>query len=296
MVRIISLLILVFFSTPSFGATIYQWVDAKGAYNFTDDYEKVPSAYRNQVHSRKMEDIPQIGLPRLPSTSAPAPRIEEVEKDILGLGEEWWREKVNPWEKQLEEASENYKATNKEFLDESDNLILRRYGSHQQFKSTILGMSRIREERAQYEAKVKEAEEVLEKISREAQELGADPGWLGGASTSGQRTFLSTAEMDTGGGDEAWWKERALAQREQVKEAVESYEKVYNEYSKEAEKLGPSRFGGLSLTQYQFTSNRLETLRSEMVRYRYQINEATEKLKRILTEAEESKVDPDWLK
>jgi hypothetical protein len=271
-------------------------VDNNGTYNFTDDHEKVPSAYRNQVRVKKMEDFPEMAPPALLSTPKAAPQKEEVKKDILGLGEEWWRDKVRPWEGQLGEGSENYRAANEEFLNESDKLILRKFGSHQQFKSTIIGMDRIREERVKYEAKVIEAEEMLEKISREAEESKADPDWLTGASTPGQRASLYTAEMDIYGQDEAWWREKVLTQREQLKEAVENYEKVYKEYSKEAEKLGPSRFGGLSLTQYQMTSGRLDILKEEMAKYRLQISEATETLRKLLKEAEESKADPDWLK
>ena len=282
--KAILLLILLFFFSPSYGATIYQWVDNNGTYNFTDDYQKIPSVYRNQVHLKKMEDVSEMGPPALPSTPKAAPRKEEVKKDILGLGEEWWRDKVRPWEGQLGEASENYEAANQEFLNESDKLILRKFGSHQQFKSAIIGMDRIREERAEYEAKVIEAEVMLQKISREAEESKADPDWLTGDSTPGQRASLYTAEMDIYGQDEAWWREKVLTQREQLKEAVENYEKVYKEYSKEAEKLGPSRFGGLSLTQYQMTSLRLEILKDEMAKYRVQINKATETLKKLLEE------------
>jgi hypothetical protein len=294
--KAILLLILLFFFSPSYGATIYQWMDNNGTYNFTDDYQKIPSAYRNQVHLKKMEDVPEMGPPALPSTPKAVPRKEEVKKDILGLGEEWWRDKVRPWEGQLGEASENYRAANQEFLNESDKLILRKYGSHQQFKSTILGMDRIREERAKYEAKVIEAEVMLQKISREAEESKADPDWLTGASTPGQRASSYTAEMDIYGQDEAWWREKVLTQREQLKEAVEKYEKIYEEYSKEAEKLGPSRFGRLSLTQYQMTSGRLDILKDKMAKYRLQISEATEMLKKLVKEAEESKADPDWVK
>jgi len=293
---ILLLLILLFFFSPCYGATVYQWVDNNGIYNFTDDHEKIPLAYRNQVRVMKMEDFPEMAPPPLPSTPKAAPQKEEVKKDILGLGEEWWREKVRPWEGQLREASENRQAANQEFLNESDKLILRKFGSHQQFKSTIIGMDRIREERAKYEAKVIEAEEMLEKISREAEELQADPDWLTGVSTSGQGASLHTAEMDIYGQDEAWWRQKVLTQREQVKEAVGNYEKVYKEYSKEAEKLGPSRFGGLSLTQYQMTSLRLDILKDEMAKYQLQINEATETLKKLLEEAEESKANPDWVK
>jgi len=293
---ILLLLILSFFSSPCYGATIYQWVDDKGTYNFTDDYQKIPSLYRNQAHLKKMEDFPEMSPPALASTSRAAPQKEEGKKDILGLGEEWWREKARPWEGQLREASENYEAANEEFLNESDKLTVRRFGSHQQFKSTIIGMDRIREERARYEAKVIEAEAMLEKISREAEESNADADWLTAPSTSNQRASVYAAEVDIYGQDDPWWRQKVLTQREQVKEAVENYEKVYKEYSKEAEKLGPSRFGGLSLTQYQMTSLRLEFLKDEMAMYQLQINEATETLRKLLEEAEESRADPDWVK
>lgn len=293
---ILLLLILLFFFSPCYGATVYQWVDNNGTYNFTDDHEKIPPVYRNQVRVKKMEDFPEMAPPVLPSTPKAAPQKEEVKKDILGLGEEWWKEKVRPWEGQLREASENCQAANQEFLNESDKLILRKFGSHQQFKSTIIGMDRIREERAKYETKVIEAEEILKKISTEAEELQADPDWLTGDSTSGQGASLHTAEMDVHGQDEAWWRQKVLTQKEQLKEAVVNYEKVYKEYSKEAEKLGRSRFGGLSLTQYQMTSLRLNILKDEIAKYRLQINEATETLKKLLEEAEKSKANSDWVK
>ena len=288
--KLISLLILLFFFSPSYGATVYQWVDNKGTYNFADDLEKIPSAYHNQVRVKKMEDFPEMVPPAFPSTPKAAPQQEEVRRDILGLGEEWWREKVHPWERQLQEASRNYEAANEEFLKESDLLILRKFGSPQQFKSTFIGMNNLKWERAKYEAEVIQAEEMLEKISREAEELGADPGWLTGASTSGQRAFLNIAEMDVYG-EKEWWAEKVLAQREQVKEAVEKYEKVYEEYNKEAEKLGPSRFGGLSLTQFQMTAIRLEALKDEMAKYQLQVSEATQTLKKLLKEAEEANPD-----
>jgi hypothetical protein len=281
---ILLLLILLFFFSPCYGSTVYQWVDNNGTYNFTDDHEKIPFAYRNQVRVEKMEDLRAMAPPALPSTSKAVPQKEKVKKDVFGLGEEWWREKERPWEGQLGEASENYQAANQEFLNKSDELILRKFGSHQQFKSTIIGMDGIRKERAKYEAKVIEAEEMLEKISREAKESQADPDWLMGVSTSGQRASLPTGEMDIHGQDEAWWKQKVLTQREQLKEVVGNYEKVYKEYSKETEKLGPSRFGGLSLTQYQMTSLRLDILKDEMVKYRLQINETTETLKKLLGE------------
>ena len=278
---ILLFLILLFFFSPCYGATVYQWVDNNGTCNFTDDHEKIPLEYRNQIRAKKMEDSPEMAPPLSPKV---APQKEEVKKDALGLGEEWWKEKERPWERQLSEASENYETANQEFLNKSDNLILRKFGSHQQFKSTIIEMENIREERARYKAKVAQVEKMLEKISREAEESQVDPAWLTGVSTSGKRASLDTEEADIHGQDGAWWRQKVLTQREQLKEAVGNYEKVYKEYGKEADKLGRSTFGGLSLTQYQMTSLRLDVLKEEMARYELQINEVNETLRKLLEE------------
>ena len=86
------------------------------------------------------------------------------------------------------------------------------------------------------------------------------------------------------------------AGRQKLKEATENYEKAYDNYSKKIEELSPSRFGRLSLTQYQMFSNRFDFLSSEMARYQAQISEANESLNKLVKEAEESKANPGWLK
>jgi hypothetical protein len=175
--------------------------------------------------------------------------------------------------------------------------MLRKYGSHQQFKSTILGTDRIREERTKYEAKIIEAEGMLKKISREAEESKADFHWLTGASALGQAASSEIAEKKTNTyeGDEAWWRKKLLTQKQQLQDAIENYEKAYVEYSKNVETLDPSRFGGLSLTQYQMASYRLDILNNEMARSRVQVTEVIERLKKLVKEAEEYKVNPDWI-
>jgi len=295
MVKAISLLAIFLTFSPSFGTTIYQWVDRDGVHNFTDDYERIPFAYRNQVHSRVVEDTPEKESPPTPRATS---QKEKMKRDIFGLGEEWWREKVQPWEGQLKEASENYQIKEEEVLEESKTLIIRKFGSHQQFKSTILGMERLREERARYEARLIEAKEALKRVSKDAEESGAEPEWVTGGSKLQQPASLKAEGITTDayGRDEAWWRGKVLTRREQLKEAVENYEKAYEKYSKSIEELGPWRFGRLSLTQYQMFSCRLDAINSEMTGYEAQVAEASERLKKLLKEAEESKVNPDWVK
>ena len=42
-------LILLLFISPAYAHTFYKWVDEKGAVNYTDEYNNIPSAYRDRV-------------------------------------------------------------------------------------------------------------------------------------------------------------------------------------------------------------------------------------------------------
>jgi tetratricopeptide (TPR) repeat protein len=265
-------------------AEVYQWTDDKGTIHFTDDYSNIPLSYRQQLKVEKRMGFQEEETPLEPQKQAQTEPYRQ---------EEAWGGDVSPLKKQLNEASENYELTNKEFLGESSNLIVRKFGSHHQFKSTILRMDRIKEERSKYEAQIIEAEEMLEKVTKQA-----DPGGL--TDDSGPRLMASLfqEEMSTDiyGRDGAWWRSKVFDQREQLKKAVEDYKKAYEDYSENVEKLGPSRFGRLSLTQYQMFSCRLEILSNDMTRLQVRMTEANELLKRLLKEAEESKANPEWLK
>ena len=279
-------------------AEVYKWVDDKGTIHFTDDYGNIPSAYREQHKVEIREDIQEEKASSEPRKIIPGSKEERAKTDVYRQEEEWWRGRARPWEQQLKEASENYELTNKEFMGESGQLILRKFGSRQQFKSTFIRLDSIKEERSKYEAQIIQAEDMLEKISRAAEESKVDLDRGIGVLTSYQSDSSGTAEIerDIYGSNEAWWRQKLPTVREKLKDAVQNYRKAYEEYSKNIEKLGPYRFGGLSLTQYQLNSCRLEFLDNEMGRYQAQINEANEMLKKLLKEAEESKANPEWVK
>src|SRR4030042_3176132 len=85
-----------------FGQEIYQWVDEKGTVHFTDDFSQIPGKYQDQVKKKKTPDEPtpssSIKSPR--DKARPAPDAADVEKkDILGRGEDWWRDKAMEWRK-----------------------------------------------------------------------------------------------------------------------------------------------------------------------------------------------------
>jgi hypothetical protein len=57
-------------------------------------------------------------------------------------------------------------------------LSRRRFGSPTQYKMNIIELDKVREEKEKYQAKISEANAMLENLSKEAQESKADPAWL----------------------------------------------------------------------------------------------------------------------
>jgi hypothetical protein len=278
-------------------AEVYQWIDDKGTIYFTDDYSNIPPSYQEQHKVEIRRDIQEERTPLERQKIIIRSKGEEAKTDLYRQDEAWWSARERPWNHQLEEASENNKLASKELLEESGKLILRKFGSHQQFKSAILGLEKIKEERSKHEARIIEAEGMLEKLSRGAKESRADLDWLISVLTPRQASSsdIRKIERDTYGRDEIWWRQKLFEVRGKLEDAVQNYEKSYEEYCKNIEKLGPSRFGGLSLTQYQMTSLRLNSLNDQMTKYQDQIAEVKEILEKLVKEAKETKADPAWL-
>lgn len=169
----LTFLTLIVFVLPAHGATIYKWVDKNGVINFTDDYEKVPPLYRHQVQKEEEEDV-QKPVPPAPSSRPPPPPIEE-ERDIYGRGEAWWREKVHPWKEKLREAKENLDRLRQEYSDKTATMAQKGLVSRARYQTET---NKYNEEKAKYEAQITEANEMLEKLSKEAKESKANLDWL----------------------------------------------------------------------------------------------------------------------
>jgi hypothetical protein len=171
-------LILLIFSAPVHAVTIYKWVDKEGVVNFTDDVSKIPPAYRNQIETEERKDAKGEEPPPPPRAGTRQDDPQKIKKDIAGRDETWWREKVRPWKEKLKEATEKYEAAEKRYTEKSDELSRRRFGSPTQYKMNIIELDKIREEKEKYQAQISEANEMLGKLSKEAQETKADPAWL----------------------------------------------------------------------------------------------------------------------
>jgi len=172
---ILSIFMVLFLVSGINAATIYKWVDEKGVIHFTDEYENVPAAYRDQAKKETVEDSPKVATP--PPSRAPS-RKEEVSAGPLGQNEAYWRDKVRPWKEKLAEAETKSENANAKYMEKSEQLSQRRFGSRTQYKMDIIELDRLNVERKKYGTEMNEANEMLKKISREAEEAGANPEWL----------------------------------------------------------------------------------------------------------------------
>ena len=180
MKRILVPLILLGFASYVYPAQIstYKWVDEKGVVNFTDDYNKVPPAYRDRVEVERRMEAPQVTTS--PQVQAPPQPVEERSTDILGRGEVWWQERARPLKEKLKEATEKYENAHNKFIKKAEEVSQTNfYGrSRSQTKWDVMDMNRLREEEKKYEVQVTEAKEMLERLTKEAEGAKADPEWL----------------------------------------------------------------------------------------------------------------------
>jgi hypothetical protein len=155
-------------------------VDKDGVVNFTDDLEKVPPSYRDQVKVEERKDAKEESGPLSTEAAPPSGKEDEVIRDKYGLTEAWWRDKVRPWREKLKEATEKYEEAQKNFTKKSEELSQTSFPgrSRSQTKWDAMELNRLNEEKKKYEAQMAEANEMLEKLKKEAEETKADPAWL----------------------------------------------------------------------------------------------------------------------
>jgi len=266
------LLILLAFTVPANGATVYKWVDEKGVVNFTDEYKRVSPAFRNRVET---EEYIEEEAPSALSQSTTPKIDEEVRTDIYGR---------DFWEKQLDEATSNYEKVREELLKEGERLVWHRYGGKTQYQMFTAELPGISERLEAYREQMIEAKAMLDKFTKETQEI---------EDARGKRAV--SPKKDIYGRDETWWKEKVRPWKERLKEATQNYEKACEAFVKRVEGLGPFMFGRLSLTQHQMISSRLTELSGRMAEYQTQISEAKSMLTKLSGEAKETRADPAWL-
>ena len=176
MKKVYILMILLMFFSHAYAATIYKWVDKEDVVNFTDDYNKVPSEYRDRVETEIRGDTAKGEI--LTPLQTPLQESEETKTDLYGRDEAWWRDKVRSWKDRIKEATSNYESAQKKFIEKEGELSRIKFGSKSRHRIIIREMDQLKEEMTRYEAQIAEADEMLEKLSREAKETKANPNWL----------------------------------------------------------------------------------------------------------------------
>lgn len=104
------------------------------------------------------------------------------------------------------------------------------------------------------------------------------------------------ARKDRNGQDEAYWRGKVRPWREFLKAAEANYEKAHDRFMRKAMEFSAKRFGSWSKTQYKLHILELDRLKEEMMKYADQLAEGREAMEKILKEAKEANVNPDWLK
>ena len=174
-IKIGILILFLVFPTISHAAEIYKWVDKDGTVNFSDDLSKVPPEYRDQVKKEEVRDSQETQTPTPGPESVQKPEGEK--RDAKGRGEQYWREIVKPWKKQLKQAEEDYKNTNIK-IDDALEVVKGSFLSKTQYNFKRQELERLMEERGVYQARIDEANRMLAKIRKEAEEAKANPAWL----------------------------------------------------------------------------------------------------------------------
>jgi chromosome segregation ATPase len=273
------LLVLLIFAAPAYSTTVYKWVDKEGVVNFTDDYNNVPFSYRDRVEVERYRS--QVEAKHF-LTEGLAPAYTEVATQKKAEVKANLHDR-DYWKQQLDEATANYEKGREELLKEGEKLVWFRYGGKTQYQMFTAGLPGISERLDAYRDQMIEAKEMLETFKNETQ------------GRENARTTFSP-KTDIYGRDETWWKEKVRPWEEQLEEATQNYEKASDAIVKQLEGLGPFRWGGLSLTQYQMISSRLTDLYARMAKYQTEISETKRMLAKLSKEAKETKADPSWFK
>jgi len=278
--KLLILLILLIFTVPAYAATIYKWVDKEGVVNFTDDYNNVPSSYRDRVEVKHYRDRVEVKH-YLTEGLAPAYTNVGSQKKAEGKADLHGRDY---WKKQLDDATANYERVREELLNAGERLVWTRYGGKTQYQMFTADLPGITDRLEAYREQLIDAKAMLETFENETQ---------GTEGTRGKKAV--SPRTDILGRDETWWRETVRPWKEQLKEARQNYEEACEASVKHLEGLGPFRWGGLSLTQYQMISSRLTELYDRMAEYQTQVSGAKSMLAKLSEEAKETKADPVWL-
>jgi hypothetical protein len=155
-------------------SAVYKWKDEKGGLHFTDDYNQIPQKHRASIE--KQEGFSGESERKTDSVSSPSQK-DEVSTDRFGRGEDYWKERVREWGKQLKASQETIETLRGKYNELTDKVNDSK--SSVERSNLRKERDRIKKEMDENREKVNEARFMLEKkIPEEAELFKAKPEWL----------------------------------------------------------------------------------------------------------------------
>jgi hypothetical protein len=262
-------------------AEVYKWIDEKGTIHFTDDESNIPSTHRGRLQVEIRKEIREEGIAQGSQVIVPRDEEEQTKTVVYEEEEVERRERMDSWMERLEEATANYERAHQRFLQKSEQLSQRRFGSPTMYKFDIIKLDALNQERMKYKAQMEEADNMVRKLSK--------PDFWSAASV-----IEETKATDIYGIGEDWWRERVRPWKERQEELNASYENAETKFIEQSEGLSKRRFGNRHTIKAKIIE--LDESNKEVFKHQAQIAENEEELERISRDAEESMADPDWLK
>ena len=180
--KTLSVIFFFILSTTIAFSQAFKWVDEGGKVHFTDDYSQIPEKYRPKIEMREMPT--EAVEPK--STEKPGPKSseppssqkkEDIYKDRLGRGEDYWRGRVQELRARVTSSQEKVEALRIKY-----NELTEKYNhSKSSLERSTLRKERedIRAEMNQHKNLIEEAQVMLEKkIPQEAELYKAKPEWI----------------------------------------------------------------------------------------------------------------------
>ncbi len=173
MKRILFTILFVLFLSDLSLAEVYRWVDDKGVVYFTDDISQVPERYRSKAERVGVDEDKE----KIKSDGELQQKREEIYRDRLGRGEDYWKGRVEEWRKKLRESQGKLETQRTKYNELTEKFNDSR--STAERANVRRERDQVKTEMDRIRLQVEEAKEMIErKIPEEAEIYKAKPEWI----------------------------------------------------------------------------------------------------------------------
>lgn len=152
-------------TVPSFGA-VYEWVDDKGVVNFTDSRDKIPARYQGIARERDLSEERNVTV--IKDEEVPAAPLEQKPRTQFygGRDAEWWRATIEAVRTEMKTIEEGLPVKRQELAQVKRRRVLYHKAVDR------VAVDRMSKEIEADEAKLRELQEKLNLLQRQAGEAG----------------------------------------------------------------------------------------------------------------------------